>query len=155
MLQATTSDGSPRCQALTKSGTQCTRKAEAGSNYCWQHKEYKAVPAFETKQDYDELKVNSELLQKSMQPGILSNIMATAGYSAGLNTLTNTMIKNQLPDVVKSWLKGINVKTPIDTIPESQYPFLIQLYQTRIGDRPRNELIENLFEKGFDRIYFL
>ncbi len=26
-----------RCQAITKSGTQCKRKAEPGSKYCWQH----------------------------------------------------------------------------------------------------------------------
>ena len=27
-----------RCQAITKSGTQCKRKASAGSAYCWQHR---------------------------------------------------------------------------------------------------------------------
>jgi micrococcal nuclease len=27
-----------QCQAITKKGTQCSRKAQAGSNYCWQHK---------------------------------------------------------------------------------------------------------------------
>ena len=27
-----------RCIAITKKGTQCKRWAEAGSNYCWQHK---------------------------------------------------------------------------------------------------------------------
>ncbi len=26
-----------RCQAITKKGTQCSRNAQAGSNYCWQH----------------------------------------------------------------------------------------------------------------------
>lgn len=26
-----------RCQATTKKGTQCSRKAQAGRNYCWQH----------------------------------------------------------------------------------------------------------------------
>ena len=26
-----------RCQAVTKKGTQCSRKAQAGSDYCWQH----------------------------------------------------------------------------------------------------------------------
>jgi micrococcal nuclease len=26
-----------RCQDLTKKGTQCSRKAQAGSTYCWQH----------------------------------------------------------------------------------------------------------------------
>jgi len=30
------SDG--RCIATTKKGTRCKRKAQAGSNYCWQHK---------------------------------------------------------------------------------------------------------------------
>lgn len=28
---------SGRCQATTQKGTQCSRKAQAGSNYCWQH----------------------------------------------------------------------------------------------------------------------
>jgi hypothetical protein len=26
-----------RCQAITKKGTQCSRRAQAGSSYCWQH----------------------------------------------------------------------------------------------------------------------
>ncbi len=26
-----------RCQAITKKGTRCSRKAKAGSKYCWQH----------------------------------------------------------------------------------------------------------------------
>lgn len=28
---------SGRCQATTQKGTQCSRKAQAGSSYCWQH----------------------------------------------------------------------------------------------------------------------
>lgn len=28
---------SGRCQAITKKGTQCSRKAKPGSQYCWQH----------------------------------------------------------------------------------------------------------------------
>jgi hypothetical protein len=28
---------SGRCQATTKRGTQCSRKAKAGSTFCWQH----------------------------------------------------------------------------------------------------------------------
>jgi hypothetical protein len=28
---------STRCQATTKKGTQCSRSAQAGSSYCWQH----------------------------------------------------------------------------------------------------------------------
>lgn len=27
-----------RCQAITAKGTQCSRTADPGSNYCWQHK---------------------------------------------------------------------------------------------------------------------
>lgn len=29
---------SQQCAAITKAGTRCTRKAEPGSIYCWQHK---------------------------------------------------------------------------------------------------------------------
>lgn len=28
---------STQCQATTKKGKQCSRKAKAGSNFCWQH----------------------------------------------------------------------------------------------------------------------
>ena len=28
---------SGQCQAITKKGTQCSRRAQAGSSYCWQH----------------------------------------------------------------------------------------------------------------------
>jgi hypothetical protein len=28
----------PRCSAFTASGKRCTRSAEAGSKYCWQHR---------------------------------------------------------------------------------------------------------------------
>jgi len=28
---------SGRCQAITKAGTQCSRNAQEGSSYCWQH----------------------------------------------------------------------------------------------------------------------
>jgi len=34
---ATSTQSSGRCQAITKAGTQCKRKASPGSNYCWQH----------------------------------------------------------------------------------------------------------------------
>lgn len=30
-------NSSGRCQATTKKGTQCKRKAQPGSDYCWQH----------------------------------------------------------------------------------------------------------------------
>lgn len=30
--------GEGRCQAKTKEGNQCKRKADKGSIYCWQHK---------------------------------------------------------------------------------------------------------------------
>jgi hypothetical protein len=34
----TSQTNSGRCQAITAKGTQCTRHAEPGSKYCWQHK---------------------------------------------------------------------------------------------------------------------
>ena len=33
----TTQPVSVRCRATTKKGTQCSRNAKAGSNFCWQH----------------------------------------------------------------------------------------------------------------------
>jgi len=37
-VQPSKSDSEYRqCQAITKKGTQCIRKAKPGSNYCWQH----------------------------------------------------------------------------------------------------------------------
>jgi len=37
-VQLDTTSG--RCQAITATGTQCTRKAQPGSKYCWQHQNY-------------------------------------------------------------------------------------------------------------------
>lgn len=145
-MQQLTVSGKPRCQALTKSGTQCTRNAEVNSMYCWQHQDYKVL---ETKEP--EIKVNPSLLQKSIQPGILANILTTAGYSTGINQETHLMVQNQLPNIVRSWLKSINVKAPLETISNVQMEFLILLYQSRVGNRPRSELIFEFAEKGFDR----
>jgi hypothetical protein len=33
-------DGEQQCEALTKKGTRCKRKAMPGSRYCWQHQNY-------------------------------------------------------------------------------------------------------------------
>ncbi|MDP3386063.1 MAG: hypothetical protein Q8S24_02420 [Eubacteriales bacterium] len=43
LLEKTTSDelnnaAAKRCIAITNAGTQCSRNAEPGSDYCWQHK---------------------------------------------------------------------------------------------------------------------
>lgn len=38
-----------RCIAITKKGTQCTRNAEEGSDYCWQHNKSKTTIKSETK----------------------------------------------------------------------------------------------------------
>jgi len=35
--QTVTNQSSGRCQAITKAGTRCKRKASPGSRYCWQH----------------------------------------------------------------------------------------------------------------------
>ncbi|MCU7496099.1 MAG: hypothetical protein HF314_17525 [Ignavibacteria bacterium] len=32
--------GSTQCKAITKKGTQCSRNAKEGSDYCWQHQGY-------------------------------------------------------------------------------------------------------------------
>lgn len=33
----TSPSGDGQCQAITKKGTRCSRKAQSGSAYCWQH----------------------------------------------------------------------------------------------------------------------
>ncbi len=38
-----------QCEAITLLGTQCSRKAEPGSNYCWQHQNYKGTRFTEQK----------------------------------------------------------------------------------------------------------
>jgi hypothetical protein len=32
-----------RCEAITKKGTRCKRRAQAKSHYCWQHQELEAT----------------------------------------------------------------------------------------------------------------
>lgn len=34
---AAAEQGAGQCQATTKKGTQCSRRAKPGSRYCWQH----------------------------------------------------------------------------------------------------------------------
>lgn len=138
-LEATLSDGSPRCQAITEYADQCSRKAEPNSLYCWQHQDYKN---------------KSKLTQQALQPGILSNILTTAGYSGGLNQESKKYVRNDVKAELKAWFQRIKVKSNLDTIPENQIPFLNQIYQKRIGDRPDNDLIYSLVDQGFDRYIF-
>jgi methylphosphotriester-DNA--protein-cysteine methyltransferase len=35
--QSATGSRDGRCEAITKKGTRCSRKAQPGSRYCWQH----------------------------------------------------------------------------------------------------------------------
>jgi hypothetical protein len=54
-----TSQESGQCQALTKKGTQCTRKAQEGSKFCWQHQgSSTSVEKNTSSNDNTELKVN-------------------------------------------------------------------------------------------------
>ena len=41
LLFSCTPNETKQCQAITKKGTQCTRKTEKGSDFCWQHKKMK------------------------------------------------------------------------------------------------------------------
>ena len=34
----------PQCAAITKKGTRCSRSAQSGSKYCWQHQSYESKP---------------------------------------------------------------------------------------------------------------
>lgn len=49
-----------QCQAITSKGTQCKRSAEAGSNYCWQHKS-----TYEPNSDVSDKKNDSTTVKKS------------------------------------------------------------------------------------------
>jgi outer membrane murein-binding lipoprotein Lpp len=40
-----------RCQAITAKGTQCTRRAQPGSKYCWQHQNYGQSQSSSTSSD--------------------------------------------------------------------------------------------------------
>ncbi len=44
-----TSPTSTQCKAITKKGTQCSRNAQEGSDYCWQHSKTKSTIKSETK----------------------------------------------------------------------------------------------------------
>lgn len=36
--EESTNEASKQCKAITQKGTQCSRNADSGSEYCWQHK---------------------------------------------------------------------------------------------------------------------
>lgn len=96
----------------------------------------------------------SELVNQAIQPEILTNILLLAGYVTGVNKRTNYLFKKNIIYLLRLWFERIKVKTKFSDIPINQFPFLIQLYQTRIQDRPRYELIPQLAERGFDLSFF-
>jgi hypothetical protein len=49
-----------QCQAILKSGKQCSRNAQLGSNFCWQHQNY--IIHSNLKDEKEEVK-NIQLIQ--------------------------------------------------------------------------------------------
>jgi len=66
---ATNISNAQQCQATTKKGTQCTRKAQTGSNYCFQHRAINESASSKHKPDVDDLDSSKVVKKQSSQPG--------------------------------------------------------------------------------------
>jgi hypothetical protein len=71
------------CKATTRSGTQCTRKAEPGSKYCWQHQNYDEkkqylppLPASVYTAQYTPSRVSPKISPKPISPRISPKIIS-------------------------------------------------------------------------------
>jgi len=54
------------CQAITKSGIQCSREAEQGSKYCWQHQSYSTTEINKNENLTTKYFQNTDLLQNTL-----------------------------------------------------------------------------------------
>jgi hypothetical protein len=153
-----------QCLATTKSGTQCSRKAELNSNYCWQHRNYNSNNNInqtsiktESKDDFKVILTNEapggelQLMLKSLQPGIMSNIIS---YSGTLGNFSKTFSENQQRNILKQWFKEIHIQTSFSEVKDFEIPLLWGLYQNRISNAPPKDLLDKAIEKGLNQDYF-
>jgi len=118
------------CQAITNAGTQCLRKAESNSRFCWQH----------------------QLISQSLQPGILGNIYS---YSGNINPISKKLTSDtDKRKIIAKWFDEIDVQTPISDIKDFEVPLLWNLYQKRIDNAPTKDLLTIANEKGLNSYIF-
>jgi hypothetical protein len=144
-----------QCQAILKSGKQCSRKALLNSNFCWQHQNYASSIVKSEKVEIKSEKVenkNSNLLLSALQRGIVSNIIQLSGHLQPIsNTLSNDLNKYA---ILGTWFTEIGVQTPISEINDHEIPLLWNIYQKRIDNYPNPELIDKAIDKGLRQLIF-
>jgi len=149
-----------QCQATTKSRTQCSRKAEPNSNYCWQHQNY--IPNLSKKVENRNLEFKvvetknvsnqeQQLRLNALQPNIMSNIIS---YSGTLGNFSKIFSETNQRKILKKWFGEIHIQTPFSEVKESEIPLLWGLYQNRIANAPPKDLLEEAIERGLSRDYF-
>jgi hypothetical protein len=102
-----------QCTALTGNGKgpQCSRNAEEGSDYCWQH----------------EKSLENTLLEEGVLTPQLAEILQYAGEYKTNNPLAKKMINNELKEVRK-WYINQKFKIPFEELHNVQIPFVIDVY---------------------------
>ncbi len=144
------------CQAITNKGKQCSRKAELGSLYCWQHQNYIVkqkenilqIPKLEHKAN----NANNSLLLKALQPEIISNIKNYAGILGDFSKIFNENTNKH--QILKAWFQEINVQTPFEEVTDKDIKLLWPLYLKRISNAPPKDLLEKAIKQGLNPYLF-
>jgi len=166
------------CQAITNAGTQCSRKAEPNSEYCWQHQDYESkesklsprqqlVPSKTSPRNqisqipnnnqyyidtFDVASGTLPLMLKALQPEILSKVKNYAGslgdFSKQFNENTNKRM------VIKAWFEEIGVQTPFDEVTDKDIQLLWPLYIKRIANAPPKDLLKKAIFQGLNPYLF-
>lgn len=122
-----------QCEAITQIGNRCSRNAEIGSRYCWQH----------------------TLIYASLQPGIINKIYEYTGALAPINkSLKDTISLENKNNILNTWFFQIGVKTPFSEVKDTEIPLLWGLYRTRIANAPAKTLLQKAIGAGLDKKYF-
>ena len=157
-----------QCQATTKSGTQCSRKALPNSNYCWQHQNYNGNIAnntnlnqnpikIENKDDFKVILTNEQpagelqLMLDALQPGIMSNVVQLSGT---LGNFSQTFAETNQRKLLRQWFSDIHVQTPFSEVLDKEIPLIWGLYQNRIANGPPKDLLEKAIKEGLNQDYF-
>ncbi len=161
------------CQAITKSGKQCSRKAEPNSNFCWQHQNSQSdiatniikspkspttsKPSTLENKDiyvdtYDIASGTLPLMLKALQPAIISKVKNYAGV---LGDFSKTFSENtNKRKVIQAWFEDIGVQTPFDEVTDKDISLLWPVYLNKISNAPAGDWLEKAIFNGLNPYLF-
>lgn len=133
-----------KCQAITKSGKQCSRNAEPNSNYCWQHQNYQQKIENETKSDI------GTVLNENLPPELAAITMMYNNTNTEEKKIQNLIIRDK-KNILREWFLRINMPQKFELVPESQLEYIWEVYLARINDLPVSNTIIGI-DRGSGKI---